>query len=186
VGFCSELPLPWAGQPPLLVIFCVHLTFHHSLPCPISHFPPRFPYAFMTLLCPFWHICCIDTGFECLPLVRLPFWRYCCNLNRLILFSPKSSQALQSDTLYFSLHVIRAASENSSRARTDNSINSVHKLYSLDLGTFRVALLFCSPQRCWHHVIVILSSGTRHLGHALRQHRLPLSYPCPTLRNVGN
>jgi hypothetical protein len=41
----------------------------------------------------------------------------------------------------------RAASEKSSRARTDNIINSVPKLYSLDLGTFRVALLFCSSPK---------------------------------------
>jgi hypothetical protein len=41
------LPLPFPA-PPLLVIFCAHLTFHHSLSCPISHFPPRFPYAFLT------------------------------------------------------------------------------------------------------------------------------------------
>jgi hypothetical protein len=150
---------PASGFPSLS--FSVRIS--HSItrfPAPSPTSPSRFPYAFVTLL------------FECLPLVRLPFWRYCCNLNRLILSSPKSSKALQSDTLYFSLHIIRAASENSSRARTDNSVNSVHRLYSLDLGTFRVALLFCSPQRCWHHVIVILSSGTRHLGHALRQHRL--------------
>jgi hypothetical protein len=55
-----RLPFPYT---PLLVIVCAHLTFHHSLSCPISHFPPRFPYAFLTALCPFWHICCLDTGF---------------------------------------------------------------------------------------------------------------------------
>jgi hypothetical protein len=37
---------------------------------------------------------------------------------------------------------------NSSRARTDNRMNSVPQLYSIDLGTFRVALLFRYPQRC--------------------------------------
>jgi hypothetical protein len=36
------LPLP-VPAPPLLVIFCAHLSLHHSLSCPISHFPPRFP-----------------------------------------------------------------------------------------------------------------------------------------------
>jgi hypothetical protein len=56
--------------------FCAHLTFKHSLSFPISHFPPRFPHAFLPALCPFWHICCLGTGFERLPLVRLPCWRY--------------------------------------------------------------------------------------------------------------
>jgi hypothetical protein len=69
------LPMPFPA-PPLLVIFCAHLTFHHSLSCPISYFPPGFPYAFLTGLCPFWQIFCLDTGFEHLPLVRLPCWRY--------------------------------------------------------------------------------------------------------------
>jgi hypothetical protein len=49
---------------------------------------------------------------------------------------------------FFLLHVTRAASENSSRACTDNKINSVPKLYSLDLSTFRAALLYSYPQRC--------------------------------------
>jgi hypothetical protein len=66
-------PLPFPA-PPLLFIFCAHLTFHHSLSCPISHFPPIFPYAVLTALCPFWHIYCLDTGFERLPI--LPCWRY--------------------------------------------------------------------------------------------------------------
>jgi hypothetical protein len=51
----------------------------------------------------------------------------------------------------------RAASDNSSRAHTENRSNSVPKLYSLDLVAFWVALLFSHPQRCWHHVIAILS-----------------------------
>jgi hypothetical protein len=55
--------------------FCAHLTFHILLSCPISHFHPRFPYAFLTVLCPFWHMCCLDsvndTGFQCLSLLRL-------------------------------------------------------------------------------------------------------------------
>jgi hypothetical protein len=46
------LPLPFPA-PPLLVIFCAHLTFHHSLSCPIPYFPPGFPYAFLTALCTF-------------------------------------------------------------------------------------------------------------------------------------
>jgi hypothetical protein len=88
------LPLPFPA-PPLLIIFCAHLTFHHSLSCPISHFPPRFPHAFLTALCPFWHICCLGTGFERLPLVRLPCWRY--SWKRLILFFLKSPRTLPSD-----------------------------------------------------------------------------------------
>jgi hypothetical protein len=72
------LPLPFPA-PPLLVIFCAHLTFHHLLSCPISHLPLRFPYAFLNALCPFWHIFCLDTEFECLPLLRLPFWTHSWN-----------------------------------------------------------------------------------------------------------
>jgi hypothetical protein len=116
------LPLPFPALP-LLVPFCAHLPFHHSLSCPISHFPPRFPYAFLTALVPFWYICCLDTGFECLPLVRLPFWRYCWNrlvLNTNLCF-PKRPKALQPDILYFLLHATLAPSENSSRARTEST-----------------------------------------------------------------
>jgi hypothetical protein len=97
------LPLPFPA-PPLLVIFCAHLSFHHSLYCPISHFPPRFPYAFLTALCPFWHIDCLDTGFERLPLVRLPCWRY--HWKRLILFFPKSPRTLQSDNFHLLLPML--------------------------------------------------------------------------------
>jgi hypothetical protein len=142
------LPLPFPA-PPLLVIFCAHLTFHHSLSCPISHFPPGFPYAFLTGLCPFWHIFCLDTGFEHLPLVRLPCWRY------------------------------------RWRARRDNRMNTVPQLYSIDLGTFRVALLICYPQRCWNFVIVILSKRC-DASPWPRPTATPNVYPCPTLRNVGN
>jgi hypothetical protein len=92
---CLSQPLP-------SVIFCAHLTFHHSLPCPISHFPPRFRYAFLIALCPFWHIFCLDTGFERLPLVRLPFLRY--RFKPLILYFPKCPKALQSDIFDFLLH----------------------------------------------------------------------------------
>jgi hypothetical protein len=67
------LPLPFpAPAPPLLVNFCAHLTFHHSVSYPIYRFPPSFSYAFLTALCPFWHICCLGARFECLPLLRLP------------------------------------------------------------------------------------------------------------------
>jgi hypothetical protein len=66
------------SQPLPSLSFSVHISHFiprkRSLSCPISHSPPRFPYAFLTALCPFCHICCLDTGFECLPLVRLPFW----------------------------------------------------------------------------------------------------------------
>jgi hypothetical protein len=79
--------------------FCAHLTFHHSPSCPISHFPPRFLYAFLTALCPFWRNYCIDTGFERLLLVRLPCWRY--SWKRPILYFPKSPKALQSDFFTF-------------------------------------------------------------------------------------
>jgi hypothetical protein len=96
------LPVPFP-TPPLLVIFCAHLTFHHSLSCPISYFPPGFPYAFLTGLCPFWHIFCLDTGFEHLPLVRLPCWRY--RWKRLIPLFPKSPRTLQSDYFPILLHV---------------------------------------------------------------------------------
>jgi hypothetical protein len=88
------LPLPFPA-PPFLVIFCAHLAFHHSLSCPISYFPPRFPYASLTGLCPIWHIFCLDTGFEHLQLVRLPCWRY--RWKRLTLLFPKSPRTLQSD-----------------------------------------------------------------------------------------
>jgi hypothetical protein len=125
------LPLPFPA-PPLLVIFCAHLTFHHSLSCPISYFPPGFPYAFLTGLCPFWHIFCLDTGFEHLPLVCLPCWRY--RWKRLILLFPKSPRTLQSDYFPILLHLTRAEYTNSSRARTDNRMNSVLQLYSIDLG----------------------------------------------------
>jgi hypothetical protein len=59
-------------------------------------------------------------------------------------------------TFTFCCMSTRAQYTNSSRARTDNRINSVPQLYSIDLGTFRVALLICYPQRCWNFVIVIL------------------------------
>jgi hypothetical protein len=144
------LPLPFPA-PPLLVIFCAHLTFHHTLSCPISYFPPGFPYAFLTGLCPFWHIFCLDTGFEHLPLVSLPCWRY--RWKRLILLFPKSPRTLQSDYFPYcctcSVHKLIES--------TRGHMNSVPQLYSIDLGTFRVALLIRYPQRCWNFVLVILS-----------------------------
>jgi hypothetical protein len=114
------LPLPFPA-PPLLVIFCAHPTFHHSLSCPISHFPPRFPYAFLTALCPFWHIFCLDTGFERLPwpLVRLPCRRY--RWKRLILFFPKSPKSLQSDNFHFLLHVVKHIQTHGEHVRTTES-----------------------------------------------------------------
>jgi hypothetical protein len=45
------LPLPFPA-PPLLVIFCAHLTFHRSLSCPISHFPPHIPICFPDCVVP--------------------------------------------------------------------------------------------------------------------------------------
>jgi hypothetical protein len=78
---------------------CALLTCPHSLSCPIYHFLYRVPYAFPDCVVTIWHICCLDTGFECLPLLRLPFWRYRYHWNRLILYFPKSPKALQSDIL---------------------------------------------------------------------------------------
>jgi hypothetical protein len=177
------LPLPFPA-PPVLVIFCAHLTFHHSLSGPITHFPPTFPYAFLTALCPCWHIYCLDTGFERLPLVCLTCWRY--RWKRLILFFPKSPRILKFDNFLILslLHVTRAEYTNSMRARTDNRINSVPQLYLIDPGTFRVALLICYPQRCWNFVIVILSKCCG-VSPWPRPTATPDVYPCPTLRNVG-
>jgi hypothetical protein len=95
------LPFP---APPLLVIFCAHRTFHHSLSYPISHFPPRFPNASLTALSPLWHICCLDTGFERLPLVCLPCCRY--RWKRLDLYFPKCPKTLQFDNFNYLLHVV--------------------------------------------------------------------------------
>jgi hypothetical protein len=177
------LPLPFPA-PPLLVIFCAHLTFRQPLSCPISHFPPRLPYAFKTALCPLWHICCLDTGFERLPLVRLPCWRY--RWKRLILYFPKGPKTLQSDSCQIFLHLYaRAEYTNSSRARTDNRINSIPQLYSIDLGTFRIALLICYPKRCWNFVIMILSECC-DASPWPRPTATPDVYLCRTLRNVGN
>jgi hypothetical protein len=50
-------------------------AFLPYLPLP----PPKFLHAFPAALCPFWRICCLDTGFECLPLLCFPFWTYCWN-----------------------------------------------------------------------------------------------------------
>jgi hypothetical protein len=92
------LPLPFPASS-LLVIFCAQLTFHHSLFCPISHFPPRFPYASLIALCPSLHICCLDTGFECLPLLPLPFSRYCGN--RLVPYCEEPTQKHSNLTYFF-------------------------------------------------------------------------------------
>jgi hypothetical protein len=78
--------------------------------------------------------------------------------------------------------------ENASKARNDNNINSVPKLYSLDLaredlGTFWVAFLFCYPQRFWHHVIVILSKCW-DASPRPRPSATPDVYSCPTLRSA--
>jgi hypothetical protein len=70
---------------------------------PFGRTPPRFPHAFLTALCPFWHICCLGTEFGRLPLVRLPCWRY--RWKRLILFFLESPRTLQSDFLHILLHV---------------------------------------------------------------------------------
>jgi hypothetical protein len=118
---CLQLSLQLPSQPLPSAVFCSHLTFHHLLSCPISYFPPGFPYAFQTALCSFWHIFCLDTGVECLPLLRLLLRRY--RWNGLILSFPKSPNALQSEFLYHSLHATRAPSE---KAPTTESTQYPH------------------------------------------------------------
>jgi hypothetical protein len=112
------LPLPFPA-PPLLVMFCAHLTFHHSLSCPISYFPPRFPYAFLTALCPFWHIFCLDTGFERLPLVRLPCWRY--RWKRLILFQRAQEHSNLTTFPYCCMSHVQSIQTHREHARTTES-----------------------------------------------------------------
>jgi hypothetical protein len=144
---CLSQPLPSLS-------FSVHVA--HSItriPAPSLTAPPDSHIAFLTASCPLWHICCFDTGFERFPLVRLPCWRY--RWKRPILYFPKSTK--NSNLTTFSVYCMsRAEYTNSSRARTDNRVNSVPKLYSIYLGTFQLALLICYPQRCWNLVIVIL------------------------------
>jgi hypothetical protein len=129
------LPVPFP-TPPLLVIFCAHLTFHYSLSCPISYFPPGFPYAlnFLTGLCPFWHIFCPAGG----TVGNVSFHSF-----------QRAQEHSNRPTFPYCCCMSRADYTKSSRARTDNRMNSVSQLYSIDLGTFRVALLICYPQRCW-------------------------------------
>jgi hypothetical protein len=96
------LPLPFPAPPHVLCTSHIPSLSHSiALSCLISHFHPRFPCALLTAVCLFWHICCLDTGFKRLPPVGLPFWRYRWNL------LPKCPKALQSDILYFLLHVLR-------------------------------------------------------------------------------
>jgi hypothetical protein len=101
--YCHCLPQPLPS-----LSFSVHISHSITLSWPVSHFPPRFPYAFLTALCAFWHICCLDTGFEHLALIPLPFWRFgfCWSRLIMILYFPKSPKAIQSDILYFLLHVV--------------------------------------------------------------------------------
>jgi hypothetical protein len=87
---CLSQPLPSLS-------FSVHIS--HSitrLPALSPTPPPRFPYAyaFLIALCPYWHTCCLDKRFECLPLDGLPFLRF--RWKGLILHFPKSLKALQS------------------------------------------------------------------------------------------
>jgi hypothetical protein len=98
--YCLSQPLPSLS-------FSVHIS--HSItrfPVPSPTSPPRFPYAFLTALCPFWHICCLATGFERLPLVRLPFWRY--RWNRLILYYQRAQKHSNLTFFYVSLHHTKA------------------------------------------------------------------------------
>jgi hypothetical protein len=98
-------------------------------------FPYAFKRKFLTGLCPFWHIFCLDTGFVHLPLVRLPCWRY--RWKRLILLFPKSPRTLQSDYFPISLHVRRAEYINSSRARTPRCITITYFWDCLNLNYIR-------------------------------------------------
>jgi hypothetical protein len=145
------LPLPFPALT-LLVIFCAHLTFHHSLSCPISYFPPGFPYAFLTGLCPFWHISALTLALSTFHLSVCPARGTVGNVS---FYSFQRAQEHSNLTNSPHCCMSRAEYTNSSRARTDNRMNSVIQLYSVDLGTFRVALLICYPQRCWNFVIVI-------------------------------
>jgi hypothetical protein len=83
----------------LSFLVCAHVTCHLSTSCPISHCTPLVPYAFITALCPFWHSYCLDTEFECLPLLRLPSRRY--RWNRLVLYFPESPENIQSWQFFF-------------------------------------------------------------------------------------
>jgi hypothetical protein len=78
--------------------------------------PSRFQYAFLTALSPLWHICCLDTGFERLPFVRLPFWRYC--WQRLILYFPK---ALQSDNFLLFVALVLLIKSHREHVQTTES-----------------------------------------------------------------
>jgi hypothetical protein len=96
--YCLPQPLPSLS-------FSVHISHSNTLSCPVSHFPPRFPYAFLAL-------------------VRLPlrsFWRLEFRWNRLILYFPKSPKAIQSDILYFLLHVVHHPKTHQEHLRTTES-----------------------------------------------------------------
>jgi hypothetical protein len=137
------------SQPFPSLSYSVHISHFISAFLPHLLVPPKFPYAFLTVLCAFWHICCLDTEFECIPLLLLPFWRY--RWSRLM--SPKSPK--HSYQKFFTFCCMSLAKPSETQGLTENRISSVPTLKSLDLGTFRVALLVCQPQTFWHRVIVI-------------------------------
>jgi hypothetical protein len=92
----SSLRLPFeipSHSPPCQFLCKSHIS---SLAClPHLPLPPNIPICFLTTVCQFWPICCLDTEFECLPFLRLPFWRY--RWSRLVLYFPKSPKTVQSD-----------------------------------------------------------------------------------------
>jgi hypothetical protein len=76
--FCTSATLDATAFPspsPPCHFLC---TSHISSLAFLSHppLPPPIPKCFSDCVVPIWHICCLDRGFECLPLLRLPFWRY--------------------------------------------------------------------------------------------------------------
>jgi hypothetical protein len=92
--FCTSATFTATASPRHFLCTSHMLSLAFPLHLPL---PPLFPYAFLAVWCPFLHICCLDTGFECLQLLGLPFWRH--RWKRLILYFPKSPQALPSDVL---------------------------------------------------------------------------------------
>jgi hypothetical protein len=124
-----------------IIRFLPHLSLTPQIPicCPDCAYALTHAYVHNVV-----SIFCLDTGFERLSLVRLPCWRYC--WTRLSLFFPQSPKTLQSDKFHFFKICLRAQYTKSSRARTDNIINSIPQLYSIDHGKFRVALLVCYPR----------------------------------------
>jgi hypothetical protein len=113
---------------PLLVIFCALLTFHHSISCPISYFPPGFPYAFLTALCTF---SALTRGLSAFHLLVCPDGGAVGNASFC-----SFQRAQEHSNLTTFPYCARAEYTYSSRARTDNRMNSVLLLYSIDPAHF--------------------------------------------------